>query len=222
MQKRNDIVLNFISSNEELKWFFNWYLQHNNSLTLPYHNLNHTLEMMQLVIDIVQKSRDGKYGIVLTDQDMFILLLSAMFHDYNHSGGRHSDSVNIDNAKIGLKTAIQSRYTWNEDTEKLYNECSKVISATEYPYKINALDQKQLILRELDILVVLYDDFLTQSVFGLAEEMKWQDFLKCFSEYTKFLLDSFSKMKLQYSLDLFEENKDNFLTKIDLFAKLLI
>mgnify|MGYP003504971023 CR=1 FL=1 len=217
MQKRNDIVLTVISSNEELKWFFNWYLQHNNSLTLPYHNLNHTLEMMQLVIDIVQKSRDGKYGIVLTDQDMFILLLSAMFHDYNHSGGRHNDSVNIDNAKIGLKTAIQSRYTWNEDTEKLYNECSKVISATEYPYKINTLEPKQLILRELDILVVLYDDFLTQSVFGLAEEMKWQDFLMNFSKYTKFLLESFEKLSLQYSIDLFDENKDVFLKTIENF-----
>lgn len=217
MRKRNDIVLTIINSNEELKWFFNWYLQHNNSLTLPYHNLNHTLEMMQLVIDIVQKSRDGKYGIVLTDQDMFILLLSALFHDYNHSGGRHNDSVNIDNAKIGLKTAIQSRYTWNEDTEKLYNECSKVISATEYPYKNNTLEPKQLILRELDILVVLYDDFLTQSVFGLAEEMKWQDFLMNFSKYTKFLLESFENLSLQYSIDLFDENKDVFLKTIEKF-----
>lgn len=223
MEKRFDIVLEIINSNAELKWFFNWYINHNNSLTLPYHNLNHTLGMMQLIIDIVQQSRKHKYGFVLDDRDMFILLLSGLFHDFNHSGGRFFDKVNIENAKTGLKNAIESRYSMSGDSMQLYKECADLIDATEYPYVISDSDLSvnQMIIRELDILTVLYDDFLTQSVFGLAEEMKWQDFLVCFSKYTKFLLDSFEHMKLDYSIELFNDNKDKFLTTIENYVKIL-
>lgn len=224
MHKRHDIVFSVINANSDLKWFFNYYMAHNLSLTAPYHNLNHTLNMMQLVIDIVRKSKDNSFGFVLDEQDLFILLLCALFHDFNHSAGRFSDKINVDNAKQGLKDAIELRYGTGGDAGSLFSTCASIIDATQYPYIIDdeSLTLKQRIIRELDVLVVMFDDFITQCVMGLAEEMKWQDFLKCFSEYTKFLLESFNKMKLQYSLDLFEENKDNFLTKIDLFAKLLI
>lgn len=224
MRRNNSLVFDIINSNQMLKEMFKWYINHNASLSLPYHNLNHTLGMMQLIIDLSVKSRkDSSYGFVINDEGMFILLTSALFHDYNHSGSRFDDSINIELAKIGLKSCLDSILIDETQKMKLINVCSAIIDATEYPYTIEDSDLTlyQRIIRECDILVVMFDDFITQCQFGLFEEMRLKNPMISLSKYTKFLLDSFAEMKLKFSMDLFNEHKDKFLKQIESFYQLL-
>lgn len=214
MRKNNKIVFEVIDANDILKKMFKWYMNHNNSLSAPYHNLNHTLGMMQLIIDLTFKSRkNDNYGFKINDEGMFILLISALFHDFNHSAGKFDDSVNIELAKTGLRQCVEDTVESEEYVTKLINVCSVIIDATQYPYVIDNVDLTlyQRIIRELDILVIMFDDFITQCFFGLIEENRYKDYLVTLSKYTNFLLESFGNLELKYSLEMFNENKDNFL-----------
>lgn len=223
MKRNNKFTFDIIGSNETLKKMFRWYMDYNSSLSAPYHNLNHTLGMMQLVIDFTLKSRQRDYGFRIDDEGMFILLVSALFHDFNHTAGRFDDSVNIHHALTGLRDCVSTLEMTEPEKEKLVSVCSEIIRATEYPYIMDdsELTLYQRIIREFDILVVMYDDFVSQCLFGLIEEMRLKNHLMSLSKYTKFLLDAFSEMKLKYSVELFEEHKESFLKQIESFFVLL-
>lgn len=221
-------VYTYINSNQSLKQFFLWYQEHCESLTLPYHNLNHTLKMMSLIIDIYKKSQYSykEYEFKLTDKDLYHLLLSALFHDYNHSGGKFTDDINVKIAKAGLRDCIDDIISNIDDaTLSVYEECCHIIDATQYPYVISEeeLNIRQQIIRELDILVCLYDDFITHNVFGLMSEMHLDKTINEFvSEYLQFIFKSLNTLKLKYCHDMIEENQNEFFDNIDNFSKLLI
>ena len=89
-------VYTVINSNSNLKNFYNWYINHCVSMTLPYHNIRHTFGVMYHIISIYEYSHtNSDCGFVLEDKDLYILLTSALFHDYNHSGGRFNDDINV-------------------------------------------------------------------------------------------------------------------------------
>ena len=207
-----------IQSNKDLKNYYKWYLSHCLSLNAPYHNLNHTLGMMYHIICIYENSKiRSDYGFVLSEKDLYILLTSALFHDYNHSAGLCPDSINVETAKAGLEQCIKSFLVNDENTEKLIEICKSNIDATQYPYVIDdsELNIYQQILRECDILVALYDDFFVHNIIGLGSEMhKADDLLEFMTSNMKFLQDAFCRIKLVYSLEIYNEESDNFFTTV--------
>lgn len=220
-------VYSIVESNSNIKQFFKWYISHCGSLNIPYHNLSHTLGMMGLVIDIYKKSqyKYKEYGFKLTDEDLYYLLLSALFHDYNHSGGKFSDDVNVGIAKAGLRDCLDELVGESETARILLDKCSEIINATEYPYVMDdsELNLKQRIIRECDILVCFYDDFITHNIFGLLSEMKPDDSLRNYTaRYLEFIIDSLNKLKLEYSKEIIRENQNDFFDTVDKFSKLII
>ena len=216
MKLNIDAVHAVIASNRDLKNYYKWYLTYCNSLCVPYHNLNHTLGMMYHILCIYNESqkKEHEYGFRLTEQDLYILMTSALFHDYNHSAGVHPDSVNVATAKAGLNRCLREFLVADETTESLIKICEQNIDATQFPYVIKDEDLNlyQRILRECDLLVSLYDDYFTHAVMGLYYEMKPQTELIDFvASNMQFLNDSFKNFKLVYSIDIWNQETDNFL-----------
>ena len=201
-------VHSMISSNENLSTFYKWVLNRSTSLTLPYHNLRHTFCMMQLIGTIWNHSQtDDSYGFKLSDEDLYVLLVSALFHDFSHSGGVHSDKENVANAIAGLERCLDECTEYSSKLNWLKSSCASVIRATEYPYVIpdEDLDLRQRIIRECDILVAFFDDVFLQNIIGLSAEMRMTDVPKYVMDWLKFIMDSSKKFQLKYSLDVIDK-----------------
>ena len=224
MKLNTQIVHKIIHSNPNLNNMYVWYLNHCLSLNVPYHNLRHTLGMMYHIIMIFNncKKIDNDYGFSLTDEDLYILLVSALFHDFNHSAGRFDDETNVNTAIAGLRECMNVCLVENEIRESYFIKCSEIIKATQYPYIINDEDLSihQRILRECDILVILYDDCITQNIMGLAAEMHQNIIEEFFVKYLEFIFKAVNNFKLNYSIDTWKENSEDFLKEMDTFAKI--
>ena len=94
-------ILKIIDQYDFLKKGLKFILQTNPSNYAPYHNLNHMLTVV----------RHAYYALVyeeLLGEDMAEeLLMTALFHDYNHSMGENIDEVNVSKAKNALRTFVE-------------------------------------------------------------------------------------------------------------------
>lgn len=208
-----------ITSNPNIHNYFIWYINHCTSLTLPYHNLSHTLKMMYLIIDMYERSNKlgNSYGHQLEPTDLYILLTSALFHDYNHSGGRFSDTINVQNAITGLRECMHTYLEDSENTEIVIEQCVDVIKGTEFPYVIpdDELTMHQRILRECDLLVAFFDDYITHNIFGLAEEMKGsQNISEFIAKQIEFMQGSLTGLQLPYSREIINENIQSYMENV--------
>ena len=93
-------VLKYIRANENLSHLFEYYLNTCITQSNPYHNTNHTMAMMYHICCIYEESNRGKYEFVIDEQGLYILLVCAIFHDYNHSAGKFNDNTNVTTFKI--------------------------------------------------------------------------------------------------------------------------
>jgi hypothetical protein len=152
---------------------------------LPYHNFRHMCHVMRLCYSACQY-----YAERLTKRDMRNLLIAALFHDFNHSGRRGQDNLNIGSAVSGLFRCIRM-----EDLIH-YDAISQLIRATEYPHTIPAseLPLEGLIIRDADLAQVLDRAWIQQVVIGLAEE--WDN-----SPYEALLLQPGFLSKLNFHTD---------------------
>lgn len=157
----NNEVLSVISNNILLSEAFRYIVNNSSSNNLPYHNIKHCVDVMGMCMTI-----DNTF-----DSSLFI---AALFHDFNHSGGKLIDEDNIQMAIDGL-----TDYFYESDylTEKEQLEAIHIIEATQYPYVIKKedLSKKQSIIRDADLMVSLYDGFWHMAIFGLMEEMGVDD-----------------------------------------------
>lgn len=137
-------------------------IKNSNSNYSPYHNLNHNIVVTVFAYHIGKS--EG-----LSEKEMKELLISAIFHDYNHTAGESKDDVNIKNSKKGVKEFIEKNKI-NVDANKI----NDILDATEFPYKINDdnLTIQQKIIRDAD-LTQLFESSRIQSVYlGLQKELK--------------------------------------------------
>lgn len=212
-------VLKYVRANENLSHLFAYYLNTCITQSNPFHNTNHTMAMMYHICCIYEESNRGKYEFVIDEQGLYILLVCAIFHDYNHSAGKFNDNTNVDTAIKAMKTYFDDNFTEEnpQRLEKLKSICENTIWATCYPYiiKDDELDLYMRIIRECDILVAFSDDFLTQTLIGLKTEMNiksWEEFLV---HETKFLISSWSELKLDYSKELVKEHSESVINIIN-------
>ena len=215
----NAKVLKYVRANENLSHLFAYYLNTCITQSNPFHNTNHTMAMMYHICCIYEESNRGKYEFVIDEQGLYILLVCAIFHDYNHSAGKFDDNTNVDTAIKAMKTYFDDNFTEEnpQRLEKLKSICENTIWATCYPYiiKDDELDLYMRIIRECDILVAFSDDFLTQTLIGLKTEMNiksWEEFLV---HETKFLISSWSELKLDYSKELVKEHSESVINIIN-------
>lgn len=174
----------------------------------PYHNLNHNLTVMYFSYQLGISEN-------LSKQEMTELLLAAIFHDYNHSGGKEKDDYNIKEAKKGVVNFI-SKYDVKIDKNRIY----RIIDATEFPYKIKDenLTLQQEIIRDADMLQLIEDNRIQTNIIGLQTELKrsYSEHLKLqkeFMENLKLRLKASKKLQDKFFPDIIEEL--NLLVKFD-------
>jgi hypothetical protein len=127
-----------------------------------YHNLTHT-------IYVAWRCAQAAHFYVsrgeMTPREARILILAALFHDWDHTGRMASDKEQIARAIAGLR-----KFLLPEDMH-LLDQISQAIWATEFPHKeIPNPSLLQLILRDADISQSLQQTWLQQTLLGFAEE----------------------------------------------------
>ena len=135
-------------------------LKENKSNNLPYHNFYHSL---CVAYNCAQISESLSFYF----EETKLMIIASLFHDFNHSGGKLSDSENV-------KNAIEAFKTFSVESEEDNNFVVEIIKATEYPYVIkdDELSLYQKIIRDADLMQTFEKNYLQQNVFGLMQELK--------------------------------------------------
>jgi len=146
----------------QLENYFNILLKHNLSNDAPYHNLYHTLCVMENASLCLTHEEENKF----TKEQRRNTLIASLFHDFNHSKGKDSDDINV-------QTAIDSFLKYSLETEENNNFIIDIIKATQYPYVINEeiLTIFQKIIRDADLLQLFRENYIQQNIIGLSTEM---------------------------------------------------
>ena len=144
----------------DLTQAYDYVVRHNPANGLPYHNLFHT-QCMALSCQIGALTAD------LPPSEQRALMLAALFHDYDHSGGRTSDAENIQRACEALRQAAKVLNL----PEDLVARSLVLIASTQFPPAAEAKDEAERIIRDGDMCQMLYDHWFEQVYMGLRAEM---------------------------------------------------
>jgi len=145
---------------------YNYVMETNPSSDLPYHNNFHLDQVCKFALL-------GADYYQLSDNDKKLLAISALFHDYNHTGSGKNDDINIENA---INAFIEFN---NQDikkfksflTEDESNKVIDLIKATRYPYMTDPKTLLQQILRDSDFLQGMFcEDYINKIVMAIAKE----------------------------------------------------
>lgn len=156
-------ILRYIDQLSWIKSIIKYHFEHNSGLNLPYHNFYHGLVVTSSCIEAADF-----YNLEWNDVEL--LIAAALFHDFNHSGGKEKDDWNVIKAKKAF-------ITWNLINKKFNDEDKskilEIIDATQYPYVINHFDLNYLqqIIRDADLTQLFKEGRIQQNYLGLGQEM---------------------------------------------------
>jgi hypothetical protein len=189
---------------------YSYVLRNNLGNNLPYHNFGH-IENVTLFayMGCIHESISGE----ITRN----ILLAALFHDFNHSGGKLKDIENITLAKAGLNDYLIE----SNDTETKLEFVNYLIDITEFPYTIETskLTIHQKILRDADIIQSFFlNNYMQDVVLGLAKEMN-----KTPEETVDGQLNFISNLSFgtEYANKLYNERKLDILSNLILIQRFL-
>lgn len=139
----------------ELHWV------NNESASLPYHSNFHQASVA-VVANTIWRSIHGEERPV----ERAALIIAAMFHDYNHSGGTKPDTINVVSAIHNIYSVVPY------SVEQLVYEA---ILSTEFPFVRDPVSDVAKVLRDADILactVCSQATYYQQYVVGLRKEIE--------------------------------------------------
>ena len=178
------------------------YILEKNLVENDYHNNEHMINVFNNAMMLFNHYKD-EYG--LSPYDKLTLGLAALFHDFNHSGGKLKDSENIELALSSLKEFL--------DINKLdlYSDIKNIIIATECPHLDIDLDPLQKIIRDADTMGGIIDGW--QSVVkNLASEYN-----KTLEEFipTQIKFLNSVKFNTDYCNQLLKDNKERIISELN-------
>lgn len=155
---------------------YNYVMTNNQGNKNPYHNNFHLESVANTALEgclYYSKCNTDIFKLPILDTEAIqLVLLAALFHDFNHTGSGKDDRLNISIAKDGfynfLLTEPDMIETWK--VHIIYD----LIDATCYPYTIENKDLNllQKIIRDADILQgMLCQNYIHGVVGALAQEM---------------------------------------------------
>jgi 3'5'-cyclic nucleotide phosphodiesterase len=194
----------------DMTFYFRTLFFKSRNLHNPYHNFRHTLHVLWLCHKACQY-----YQNQLTPRQMRNLLITALFHDFDHPGHPHPGENDPDRINIRIAIAGLRRYIMPTDRAFL-PEIEALIEATQYPYKIGSeqLDLLGRIIRDADLAQALSPVWIQQVVIGLAQQWRVQpldvlksqgSFLASFSFNTRWARHMFPRELVQAKIDEVEQ-----------------
>lgn len=201
--------IEIIGKYDYLQKALKYIIENSSSNDLPYHNLNH-------LITVMKYCHEGLVFIGAKDESIYkLLLVSALFHDVNHSGGKLSDDKNIELAKKSLIDFVES-----ESMDIDLDDAFGILDATQYPYVIESseLTTLQSIIRDSDLMQIYEYNWLQQNILGLAKELNISivDFLPGQKKF----MDS-AVFNTQYGIELKKLKWDSLINEYDILEKSL-
>jgi hypothetical protein len=150
----------------------------------------------------------------LTEKDRVELGLAALFHDFNHSGGKFSrDSDNITLAIVGLTEFIE----WNRlDVQSQGIDefvVEELINITEFPHTREPETVKQKIIRDSDMIQCYNRNWFLNVITGALMREKGMNIKDAIQVQIKYLKN------IQYYTDhanhIHQKEKDNMLKNLE-------
>lgn len=133
----------------------------NPSAALPYHNAGHCCTVGLNCVD-------GAINNGMSPEDTSNLFLAGLYHDYDHSGGKCTDDINIARAIKGMSYWCSKLEGY--DAERI-SKIANIISATIWPANLfeGARDLSQSIICDADHMQYLEPDAMS-FVDGIGTE----------------------------------------------------
>lgn len=131
--------------NIELETFL-YVVKNNPSANAPYHNNKHIIDMTRIAQNLFMFYSEEEF---FTPKAMRVLTLACLFHDFNHSGGKEEDSVNIRNACKAANTFLLNK---SQATPRIIDEVNHAINCTVYPFSVNPVGVMEQCIRDADVL----------------------------------------------------------------------
>ena len=158
-----------------------WILENNPSQALPYHNFSHALWTARYV-DAIYQMEVGD-----TKPTPRELVVAALFHDFDHSGGFFTDdSQNIERAIAGLNRWFSASVEPTIRSEQL-DSIAKLILETRYPFHTKSSNVESVCLRDADMMQNCNDTLLANFV-GIKQELyKYVSYADCIEKSLVFL-----------------------------------
>ena len=155
---------------------FDFVKTNNPSADLPYHNNQHQFLVALTTWRLLSAAPWHIPLYDVSDLPMYAkeLFIAALFHDYNHTGGREADSVNV-------MRALDAMWDWSKANDPNQSEfdpdlVANLIMATEFPWKDHQYDEDGFddmrdILRDADILASAEIAGFSMPITGLPVEL---------------------------------------------------
>jgi len=135
---------------DQLVQSLNAYLETNPSKDLPYHNNKHMVACYSIGLKLFVEELKANPRFPLVENFAPKLAVVTMLHDYDHTGGRSPDSVNIQRALIGLRGFVEfTKLKFSEEFVRSVTEC---IQVTEFPFCKQPVNSLEMVMRDADIL----------------------------------------------------------------------
>jgi hypothetical protein len=186
------------------------YILENNLVENDYHNNEHMVNVFNNAMILFNHYKDE---CELTPYNKLSLGLAALFHDFNHSGGKLKDSENIELALVSLKEFLDTITEFTKFTNKsdLYSQIENIIIATEFPHLDIDLDILQKIIRDADTMGGIIDGWKS-VVTNLASE--YNKSLEEFIPTQIKFLDTV-KFNTDYCNELLKNNKEKIIEELN-------
>lgn len=145
----------------DLCYYYRVTWHHAKNLKNTYHGFGHVFHVFYRCYEACLF-----YQEKISPEEMRILLLAAMFHDFDHPGVGGHDDLNIIRAVRGFRKHVL------QGDQPIVERVVSLIDITEYPYKFDTSDLTLLaqILRDADMMQSLGPVWIQPVIFGLAGE----------------------------------------------------
>ena len=166
-----------------LKYDYLKYLDdYNKGKDNPYHNNEHCFT-------VAINCFEGAIFHNLSENDTRNTVIAALFHDFNHSAGIHTDDINVQIAIEGTKDFLtnipKDKEYFNENNIK---DICNIISVTQYPFIKTPHTLQEKIIRDSDLMQYLEPDG-EEFLNGLAKELNlnlnWEQTFNFIDSQTK-------------------------------------
>lgn len=195
----------------DLQRLIKYFIQNNKSIYLPYHNYSHTLGFLYHALAAAMREFGANKKML---QELGV---SVIFHDFNHSGGKYEDEVNIKFALEALRNCPKEYFPEGFESFSISEE---LIKSTQYPYIINDedLSQQQKIMRDCDILWIIDSSSLIQNIIGLGTEMSFKgEIHELIENHKNFVIESSKTFRTGYAVDIFDSLKSSWEFRLNQF-----
>jgi hypothetical protein len=152
----------------------------NKGVKNTYHNTLHMYYAAQLGLQILRATPEyQKLDSSDKHNEELIVVVSLLWHDYNHSGGSSSDAENIQFAIAGYThwrkhvRPIPANFNpvmEHEQEHFMIQSVSQTIEITEFPFIREPITLAQKVVRDADLLYTFCDE-TGDVVYGLYKEL---------------------------------------------------